>query len=54
MTGPDDCGVTDTNDPRVCVLWGRQAATVRLVFAVEPEEQRGHSELPPTARAQDP
>ncbi|MET8378091.1 hypothetical protein [Streptomyces microflavus] len=31
-----DRGISETNDPRVRVLWEREAATVRLHLVVDP------------------
>ncbi|WP_158715754.1 MULTISPECIES: hypothetical protein [Streptomyces] len=32
----NDCGISETNDPRVRVLWEREAKTVTLHLVVEP------------------
>ncbi|WP_405479779.1 hypothetical protein [Streptomyces anulatus] len=31
-----DCGISETNDPRVRVLWEREAEVVTLRLAVDP------------------
>lgn len=46
-----DCGISETNDPRVRVLWEREAKRVRLHLVVEPEPAPQLSTaLPPPAR----
>jgi hypothetical protein len=48
----DDCGIADTNDPRVRILWERDGKTVRFALDVAPEpEPRLSLELPPTAHS---
>ena len=44
----DDCGISDTNDPRMRILWERDGNTVRVAVAVEPEPAPGLvAALPP-------
>jgi hypothetical protein len=47
----DDCGIANTNDPDVRVLWERAGKSVCLVLDVAPDPEPHVSwELPATAR----
>ncbi|GGS42073.1 hypothetical protein GCM10010221_46220 [Streptomyces parvus] len=47
----NDCGISETNNPRVRVLWEREGKTVTLHLAVEPvPAPQIATTLPPTPR----
>lgn len=46
----DECGVTETNDPAVRVVWEREGREVRLALNVDPRPESPLSfDLPPMA-----
>ncbi|MEV6854666.1 hypothetical protein AB0M89_12765 [Streptomyces microflavus] len=49
----NDFGISETNDPRVRVLWEREGKTVRLGLAVDPPPRTLVASLPPTARSEE-
>ncbi|MFD3740431.1 hypothetical protein [Streptomyces sp. NPDC058629] len=48
-----DCGISETNDPRVRVCWQREGKTVRLGLEVDPPPRTPVASLPPTTRSEE-
>lgn len=49
----NDFGISETNDPRVRMVWEREGKTVRLGLAVDQPPRTPDVSLPPTVRSEE-